>query len=444
MEFSGPITYIDETSLLTYVHIENSSTFMNLMDQMNKYYETTKNTQIGKVLNEAIRSKLQDAEFRENSFFAAIYYVDQRWYRVKYVREVSANDTIQVSFVDFGNKETVSLTDLMLIPPEFIVFANLPPQAMPVSFMHSCFDLDLLKEYWFDTKSIKLKVLRFNSVDLPTVEIVADSMKERKPKPVSPVKQEENKIVLDKEESKKKLIEILETQPIESNLIQVKEKTDSKATIGTKHRQVVLQPAQILTQTPSTPQINNGLSNGITASYKDTQTQPKAFKIVVNNNLSNINNQIMSSMNNLSLKESLPVKNSQLIKPSYGNDENAVLTRSTDELELVKKLESFHFGPKNLNDLYARSKKIEPHQLPHISVVYISNAAHPGDLKLNIIEHKESYESLFKDMEKFYRGNPEEYLATEVKLDGVYASVNGKGVWRRVRVVSKMFDDMVD
>ena len=46
----------------------------------------------------------------------------------------------------------------MIIPDRYKEFANLPPQAFPVSFMPASFDLELLKDYMYDGERINIKV----------------------------------------------------------------------------------------------------------------------------------------------------------------------------------------------------------------------------------------------------------------------------------------------
>jgi hypothetical protein len=126
MIFNGFITYIDEESVLTYVQMKKNFEFEKMMQELNDFYMKSKLDSI-KALKFETTTKIQSESYRNQNFFCARYFLDNMWYRVKFVRSTGQNK-IQVHFIDFGNKEIVSSDDILLIPEQFAVFANMPPQ----------------------------------------------------------------------------------------------------------------------------------------------------------------------------------------------------------------------------------------------------------------------------------------------------------------------------
>jgi staphylococcal nuclease domain-containing protein 1 len=65
----------------------------------------------------------------KNDLCAACFSLDNCWYRARAVRKTTKNVTVQ--FIDFGNEETIEMTDaaLRLSPLPSNALANIPPQA---------------------------------------------------------------------------------------------------------------------------------------------------------------------------------------------------------------------------------------------------------------------------------------------------------------------------
>lgn len=85
-----------------------------------------------KKLNETTRNKLTNDSYVKSNLFCAKYYIDSRWYRVKFIKLAMDKETKEqmalVMYVDFGNKELVSLQDLVIFPEDYVLFKNMPPQ----------------------------------------------------------------------------------------------------------------------------------------------------------------------------------------------------------------------------------------------------------------------------------------------------------------------------
>ena len=70
--------------------------------------------------------------FHPGDFVLAKYAVDDSWYRAEVV-EVRADSTVEVSFIDYGNVESISPDKLIMCPEHFL---DLPAQAIPCSLAH--------------------------------------------------------------------------------------------------------------------------------------------------------------------------------------------------------------------------------------------------------------------------------------------------------------------
>lgn len=138
MKFSTCITFMsnevpDQANLQNPIEIDR---FILKMNEINDYYESLlANVDLRKLLNQNTRrlisNQLKDrvSATKNQQLYCAKWEVDGRWYRVKFLRELGNNsDKAVVYFVDFGNRETVDLADILIIPDKFELFANLPYQ----------------------------------------------------------------------------------------------------------------------------------------------------------------------------------------------------------------------------------------------------------------------------------------------------------------------------
>lgn len=99
--------------------------------QLNCYINDDGNLEIIKNLKTETKKMINDEEYVKNNYFCAKYELDGVWYRAKYIRQLSPKNAIVV-FVDFGNKETISLDDICIIPKELEVFNFLPLGVNPI------------------------------------------------------------------------------------------------------------------------------------------------------------------------------------------------------------------------------------------------------------------------------------------------------------------------
>lgn len=124
----------DDTSQVFLQNPSENKEFLNILDEINSYYtELESKREMRMMLNETTRSKLKELKTLTTIsntslyLFAAKWDLDGRWYRAKFVRE-APGDKVHVVFVDYGNRELISLNDLLIIPAKFALFASLPPQ----------------------------------------------------------------------------------------------------------------------------------------------------------------------------------------------------------------------------------------------------------------------------------------------------------------------------
>jgi hypothetical protein len=132
--FSTYISYVsDETGL---VHLQApvaNIDFYNYQIMLSTFYEKKGNAELLANLHEVTMKKIQDETFVKENVLSAKYHVDNMWYRVKFVR-TSKQDPQQavVIYIDFGNKELVDMKNLYIIPDEYKLFKNIPPQVKPL------------------------------------------------------------------------------------------------------------------------------------------------------------------------------------------------------------------------------------------------------------------------------------------------------------------------
>lgn len=128
----------DDTSQVFLQNPSENKEFLAILDEINSYY-TELESKMRSMLNETTRTKLKELKTLTTIsntslyLFAAKWDLDDRWYRAKFVRE-APGDKVHVVFVDYGNRELISLNDLLIIPAKFALFASLPPQVE-----NSCF-----------------------------------------------------------------------------------------------------------------------------------------------------------------------------------------------------------------------------------------------------------------------------------------------------------------
>jgi hypothetical protein len=164
--FAATLSFIDEETNLYYLQMPNFFNFESLINDINAHFNNPNN------LKTTTASSIDFEHFKKN-FFCARYYLDKIWYRAKVLRGESGQNTMTVQFVDYGNKEVISLEDFQEIPAHFATFKSLPPQAYKVMIEKTTLKNVGLKDCLFEQKPINFKVARVNSsVGIPSVEVI--------------------------------------------------------------------------------------------------------------------------------------------------------------------------------------------------------------------------------------------------------------------------------
>ena len=115
-EFEASVVHVQSPSLLFIQRLDCQSELNALSTEIEQYCAGF----AGKPFQEA---------FRKGDFVLARYSLNELWHRAQ-VLEVNADSSAKVSFIDFGNTETISCETMTMCPENFL---ELPVQAIPCS-----------------------------------------------------------------------------------------------------------------------------------------------------------------------------------------------------------------------------------------------------------------------------------------------------------------------
>ncbi len=170
-QFNAFISFIDDESSLVYLQLPGDLKvkFDDRMGAINEYYSQMPSIEC---LQEHAYFKMHVNDIQPNEIFCAQYALDANWYRCRILRKIS-DTTLYVHFIDFGNKEKVTLSDLRVIPNKFIDFKYLPAQAFTVlTVLSAACDELALKDCLYFSKLVTFKVLKVNAAGICSVSVL--------------------------------------------------------------------------------------------------------------------------------------------------------------------------------------------------------------------------------------------------------------------------------
>ena len=115
-EFEGTMVYVQSPSLMFIQRVDCQAELGALSEEIEQYCA-------------GFAGKPFQDVFRQGDFVLARYSLDELWYRAE-VLEVTSESSARVSFIDFGNTETISFESMTMCPENFL---ELPVQAIPCS-----------------------------------------------------------------------------------------------------------------------------------------------------------------------------------------------------------------------------------------------------------------------------------------------------------------------
>ncbi len=117
--FEASVVHVQSPSLLYLQKVDCQPLVQALSDEINQYCASFPGRDF-------------QHSFRSGDLVLAKYWLDEGWYRAK-VNEVQQDGSAVVSFIDYGNVETIDPHDMIMCPESFL---DLPAQAIPCSLAH--------------------------------------------------------------------------------------------------------------------------------------------------------------------------------------------------------------------------------------------------------------------------------------------------------------------
>ena len=441
--FSALITFVDETQQLIYIQTEKKEFFEELMLKANEFYEHLSPASYSELSKQSM-AKIKNEEYRSKNFFCAKYHADSVWYRVKFVRDIDP-ENISVFFVDYGNKESVCLKNIMIIPQEFVVYANLPLQAFPVSFMVNTVELNTLKEFWYNDEHIELKLLRYNSAGIPTVELVnaiktkvvenvrktREPILARKPHDISNVSDDGFDVIVlppngngSNGQASRKEQDIDVQKKIEQNL---KSKSSSQETFNLLQNYFNIKSIQESQTQLKLNQLKSSIEKKIQSNLLSNKS-PLLSKNILTKSAETLSKEPASLTSQLFQPLSQIKKNENKLKMIYDSTESDILF----------KINNLTISDEEQNKIvHVKVKDLESTEMPLNAFVYITNAINPSKFILNPEVKRSEYRALVESMNIFYKANSvEKFICTQPQVDELYVYRNQMGECRRVKFVS--------
>jgi hypothetical protein len=165
--FYAYITYQSEESSLTFMKLSGviNEKYNQMTNDLNSFFENENGYKVD-------FDQIANIDTLKNRVFCAKFNLDNVWYRVQILRDLDKSKVL-ISFIDYGNKQVISKSDIRFIPEHFNEYIILPPQAFPVTLIvDNPKQEEIIKSYFYDEIIVHVKVIRLSVTGIPSVEIL--------------------------------------------------------------------------------------------------------------------------------------------------------------------------------------------------------------------------------------------------------------------------------
>lgn len=145
--YQAMIAYHDEASQTSFIHLKERQHIKKIDEIMLNLYEFFE--------SQSSNTSTSVSQIDTNRIYCTKWLKDNNYYRVC-ILGVN-NDTANIEYIDFGNRETINITNLKEIPALFQEYLYLPPLVVPAKVLRVINSTLKVNEMFVETLPIEIK-----------------------------------------------------------------------------------------------------------------------------------------------------------------------------------------------------------------------------------------------------------------------------------------------